>query len=92
MIETWKYLHGQYHVNQMPLQRDTNTTTSLEDNEAEEGELSQEPAKKLKTSLGERLERADSSGGFLNGAIGARAPGPRDPGGPQISNKHFFRT
>ena len=27
MIETWKYLHGQYHVNQMPLQRDTNTTT-----------------------------------------------------------------
>ena len=28
MIETRKYLHGQYHVNQMPLQRDTNTTTS----------------------------------------------------------------
>ncbi len=27
MIETWKYMHGQYHVNQMPLQRDTNTTT-----------------------------------------------------------------
>ena len=27
MIETWKYLHGQYHVNQMPLQRDTSTTT-----------------------------------------------------------------
>ena len=27
MIETWKYLHRQYHVNQMPLQRDTNTTT-----------------------------------------------------------------
>ena len=27
MIDTWKYLHGQYHVNQMPLQRDTNTTT-----------------------------------------------------------------
>ena len=27
MIETWKYLHGQYHVDQMPLQRDTNTTT-----------------------------------------------------------------
>ena len=29
MIETWKYLHGQYHVNQMPLQRDTNTTTYM---------------------------------------------------------------
>ena len=27
MIETWKYLHGQYNVNQMPLQRDANTTT-----------------------------------------------------------------
>ena len=25
-----------------------------------------------------------------NGAIGARAPGPRVPGAPQILNKHFF--
>ena len=25
-----------------------------------------------------------------NGAIGARAPGPRAPGGPQILNKHLF--
>ena len=25
-----------------------------------------------------------------NGAIGARAPGPRAPGGPQILNKQFF--
>ena len=27
-----------------------------------------------------------------NGAIGARAPGPRAPGGPQILNKQCFRT
>ena len=27
-----------------------------------------------------------------NGAIGARAPGPRAPGGPKILNKQFFRT
>ena len=25
-----------------------------------------------------------------NGAIGARAPGPRAPGGPQIPTKNFF--
>ena len=29
MIETWKYLRGEYHVNQMPLKRDTNTTTRV---------------------------------------------------------------
>ncbi len=61
IIETWKYLHGQYHVNRMPLQRDANTTTRGHSiYKAEEGEVSQAPAKKLlQTSRGEPLEHAD---------------------------------
>ena len=60
MIETWKYLHGQYHVNQM-LYREIQTPPQEDTlDEAEEGEVSQAPAKKLlQTSRGEPLEHAD---------------------------------
>ena len=62
MTETWKYLHGQYHVNQMPLPVEKykhHRKRTLY--EAEEGEVSQAPAKKLlQTSRGEPLEHADT--------------------------------
>ena len=62
MTETWKYLHGQYHVNQMPLQRHLVNIHHRKRTlyEAEEREVSQAPAKKLlQTSSAEPLEHAD---------------------------------
>ena len=48
MIETWKYLHGQHHDNNMPIQRGTDTTTRGQSmKSSDEGEVSQAPAKKL---------------------------------------------
>ena len=57
MVETWKSLHGQSRVSQIPLQRDTNTNTF---NNAEKGEVFQPSAKKrIQTSRDKPLEHAN---------------------------------